>query len=569
MNFRLKQVRMAILLAIGFVCLRLVYAIVFGGAGSSGSVLFALPEIQLSGSFRHITLFGAVTTTGLIQNFLTAMPFALLILGFGFASSLINPKKLFEMAAKSRWFSNAYLALAIGWAQLPALSESAKRIRLALKLRDEKGHRLLIPILETAASRALAIATRLLVQNSKRAEMPLIQTEGVSVGKVTVADFSAKAGQLIVITGPTASGKSRILQAFAGLAPELGVKVQGVLTVQGSIGYLPQQPRDSIWGPLVSDEIVDVAAINLLANQEVQYLSEGEAVKLVLQRELERGPQLLLLDEPFASLDSSAAAEFTSRISDFVARGGLAIVVEHRPEFLESLEPIWLQVHAGQLLPGRYRPPQGDVERFNPVVGNDQLFEFSFDSLEVAGRVLATGILLQVHQSQAIAISGVNGSGKTSLLKRIAQTGTVDVIAMVPEVVTDFFVMLSLEDELARADKLSGQKPGFTKSSFLSICPNLKIDLDTHPRDLSHGTQLALAIAMQLSHKPKLLLIDEPVKGFDLLTRHRVAQTLKCVLETGTAVIFATHDQVFANELAHTQFLIANQRFVPVSQVLR
>lgn len=569
MNFRLKQVRMAILLAIGFIGLRLVYAIVFGGAGSPGSVLFALPEFQLSGSFRHITLFGTVTTAGLIQNLMTAMPFALLILAFGVASSLINPKKLFELAAKSKWFSNTYLALAIGWAQLPALAESTKRIRAALKLRGEKAHRLLIPVLETAASRALAIATRLLVQDFKRAELPLIQAEGVSVGQVTVADFSAKAGQLIVITGPTASGKSSILQAFAGLAPELGVKVQGRLTVQGSIGYLPQQPRDSIWGPLVSDEIVDVAAIKLLANQEVHYLSEGEAVKLVLQRELEREPQLLLLDEPFASLDSSAAVDLSSRIANFVAQGGLAIVVEHRPEFLESLGPIWFQIHDGQLSPGRYRPARKQTERFNPVVGNDQLFDFSFDSLGVAGRVLATGIHLQVHQSQAIAISGVNGSGKTSLLKRIAQTGTADVIAMVPEVVSDFFVTLSLEEELARADKLSGQKPGFTKSSFLSICPNLKIDLDAHPRDLSHGTQLALAIAMQLSHKPKLLLIDEPVKGFDPLTRHYVAETLKCVLETGTSVIFATHDQVFANALAHTQFQIAKQRLVPVSQVLR
>jgi energy-coupling factor transport system ATP-binding protein len=80
--------------------------------------------------------------------------------------------------------------------------------------------------------------------------------------------------------------------------------------------------------------------------------------------------------------------------------------------------------------------------------------------------------------------------------------------------------------------------------------------LRTHPRDLSAGTKLALAIAMQLSYKPEILLIDEPVKGLDPIAREKTAEVLACVAETGCAVIFATHDEHFARS-ANTQIRIS------------
>jgi energy-coupling factor transport system ATP-binding protein len=51
---------------------------------------------------------------------------------------------------------------------------------------------------------------------------------------------------------------------------------------------------------------------------------------------------------------------------------------------------------------------------------------------------------------------------------------------------------------------------------------------------------------MQLSFKPTLLLVDEPVKGLDPLAKERVSEVLACVAETGCAILFATHDENFA-----------------------
>jgi ABC-type Mn2+/Zn2+ transport system ATPase subunit len=55
---------------------------------------------------------------------------------------------------------------------------------------------------------------------------------------------------------------------------------------------------------------------------------------------------------------------------------------------------------------------------------------------------------------------------------------------------------------------------------------------------------------MQLCHKPQLLLLDEPVQGLDSRSRAQLAETLRCVQETGCAIVFATHDLFFAKSFA-------------------
>ena len=571
MRTSLRQLRMASFLASAFIALRLVYAVVFGGASTPGRQLFSIPELSLIGPFRHITLFGSVTAEGLLQNVITALPFAAVILGFGFIASLIRPSQLINLSRKALFGQKLVMAIAIGWAQLPSLVDAIKRISFATRLRGEKKHRMLIPALETAAARALALATRISIENTKSVTAPMLMVEDLQVGNVVVPELSLKPGQLVVITGPTAAGKTSLLLAISGLAEELGVVTQGSVSAAGSIGYLPQQPRDSIWGPSVKDELPAESGIGFesMADLEIQHLSEGEAVRLVLARELSRKPQILLLDEPYASLDEQMAIKLTKTLRDYLAGGGIAIVVEHRTDYLEALSPQWQQIADGVLKPGKHQAASLPLARLQPVVGSDLILDRKISRVFAGQKLLIKDVKLQISQAQAVSISGPNGSGKTSLLKTIAAENEPSVVALVPEVVSDFFVTQTLEEELARADRVAGVRQGFTKASFDSICSDLEINVDTHPRDLSHGTQLALAISMQLSHKPKLLLIDEPVKGLDPETKQRVAETLKCVLETGTAIIFATHDSQFAQDLAHHHLAVENQCLVPMSGVLR
>jgi energy-coupling factor transport system ATP-binding protein len=50
-----------------------------------------------------------------------------------------------------------------------------------------------------------------------------------------------------------------------------------------------------------------------------------------------------------------------------------------------------------------------------------------------------------------------------------------------------------------------------------------------------------VAIAVQMSHKPAVLLLDEPTRGFDERAERAFAEVVACVVETGTAVVIAAH----------------------------
>ena len=56
-SHRFAQLKAAVLLAVGFVVLRVVYRVVFGGGSGSGLVLFEIPRIRLGGPCEHVTLF--------------------------------------------------------------------------------------------------------------------------------------------------------------------------------------------------------------------------------------------------------------------------------------------------------------------------------------------------------------------------------------------------------------------------------------------------------------------------------------------------------------------------------
>ncbi len=564
-----RQVQLAILLPTGFLLARALYAGLFGGASQGEILLLELPKISLAGPFAHVSLFGPIYLDGLITNLSTAVPFALFLLIAGLVVVLVKPAHLFLLAKKLPGFAPLISALAIGWIQIPALIQASTRIGRAISLRREKRVRALLPILETAIGTALAIAQRLaLTKSSKSSSASKLLMQDVSIAQPGLSEinFSLGPGECLVISGPTGSGKSSLLIAATGLASELGLTVSGQIQSPGQLGFVSQQAREQLFGPLVRDEISTTIEFGLDAkmNRPVQQLSEGEAVQVSLIRELQKQPKLLILDEPFAGLDEQACSELVSILKGYLAGGGALLVAEHRPELLAEIATSSEHISNGRVVPGNWKPKPVRAERKTPLMPRDEVFRFEAGSIGYREQVLVDNPALTIHQSEVIALTGANGVGKTTLLNAI-EASSQDFV-LVPELVSDFFVTTSLAVELARADKVAKVDSGFTLANLESILGFVP-DLETHPRDLSAGTQLALAIAMQLSHKPKVLLIDEPTKGFDPQVKAQAIATLECVRETGCAVVFATHDRDLVELLATTNYEISGAQLKQIGKV--
>lgn len=207
------------------------------------------------------------------------------------------------------------------------------------------------------------------------------------------------------------------------------------------------------------------------------------------------------------------------------------------------------------------------------------------------GRVEALhDVSLTVAPGETIALMGRNGAGKSTLLAALVgmvepSSGSVLVgghtphrthpremvrqVGLVPQEPRDLLYADTVEDECAAADTDAGTEPGACRALVGELLPGVADG--AHPRDLSEGQRLALALAVVLTGRPPLLLLDEPTRGLDYAAKARLVGILKELAAEGHAIVLATHDVELAAELAHRVVILADGEVVadgPTAEVV-
>jgi energy-coupling factor transport system ATP-binding protein len=143
---------------------------------------------------------------------------------------------------------------------------------------------------------------------------------------------------------------------------------------------------------------------------------------------------------------------------------------------------------------------------------------------------------------------------------------------MVPQVPADLLYASSVDRECEQADRDAGVPAGTTLDHFRRLSPGAP--LDQHPRDLSEGERLMLALSVVLAARPPLLLLDEPTRGLDYTAKHRLVEILRDLTsEQGGrhAVVLATHDVELVAEVATRVLVMADGEVVadgPTAEVV-
>src|SRR5258708_8367271 len=187
------------------------------------------------------------------------------------------------------------------------------------------------------------------------------------------------------------------------------------------------------------------------------------------------------------------------------------------------------------------------------------------------------GINISVSPKEIIAVLGPNGAGKSSFLGALAgivsNRGSVRLgerelgrlpphrrahagLAFVPEVRGNIFSALSVEANLrlplqwlARSERMN------MRERIYELFPILKTRNTTEAGMLSGGEQQMLAIAMAVSRRPAVLMLDEPTQGLAPAVFNTLETRIARFIDQGIAVIVAEQNMKFVSRIA-TRFIV-------------
>ena len=439
-----------------------------------------------------------------------------------------------------------------------------------------------------------------------RADRLTFTYPGAGVPALRQVSLEIEPGEVVAVLGPSASGKSTLLRAFAGLVPHFhGGRFEGRVEVAGrdtrsirpaelagTVASVFQDPEEQIVLSRVIREVAfglenigtapedivgraheALAAVGSehLADRDVAELSGGELQRVCLASAVALRPQLLLLDEPTSQLDPVAAGAFLEHVAGL----GIAVLVsDHRPrrvlehadrvifldggrvlldatvsvakEWLAENRPIWL----GASMNGRVAVQAEPVCRLAGV-------QFAYR----AGLPVVENVDLELCRGEIVALAGANGTGKTTIAKLAAgllapDSGTAELrgrAGMLLQDPTRYSIRERADEEVAVG--VQGDRARARNALGALGLAGME---GRHPRDLSSGERERLALASVLVIDPDLLVLDEPTRGVDPQRKAELAELLHA--DAGRrATLLVTHDEDFAHAVADRSIMLGQE----------
>lgn len=374
------------------------------------------------------------------------------------------------------------------------------------------------------------------------------------------------------------------------------------------------------------EETLDLLGLAELRDRPLLSLSAGQQQRVAIGAALTTHPSVLVLDEPTSALDPGAAEEVLAALQRLVHDLGITVVLaEHRLERVVQYadrivvvsgigEPVISGTPAEIMRSAPIAPPVVELGRLAgwdplpltvrdarraagplrdllvgrvpplrvvPDSGAEQVAAMNDVVVSYGGVDALRGVTLAVTRGEVIALMGRNGAGKSTLLGALVglrkpRRGVVDVggqdpagligpeliqvIGLVPQEPGDLLEATTVAAECRASDRDARVEPGTTRALLALLAPEV-VDA-THPRDLSEGQRLLLALAVVLAARPPLILLDEPTRGLDYPTKTRLANIISDLADAGHAVVLATHDVELAAEVTSRVIVLADGEVV-------
>ena len=283
---------------------------------------------------------------------------------------------------------------------------------------------------------------------------------------------------------------------------------------------------------------------------KVLLMEHGEAVKYLPPQEMAQYLAENERDGMYKALPTPA------RMYGCVLRGECPLsIVEGRRWFSRQME-------------GKALPKPVLTEEKRPDERAIDVKEVWFQYEKGADPVLRD-LSFSLRRGEICSILGGNGAGKTTTLSVISQKnkfnmGRINIagkdikkykgnelfdhnLAILPQNPQSLFVFETLRRDLEEVLRLHKMKKEEINERVELMAKMLGLSelLERHPYDLSGGEMQKAALAKILLLEPKILLLDEPTKGMDALSKENLGGILRGLRDSGVSVLMVTHDIEF------------------------
>lgn len=213
-------------------------------------------------------------------------------------------------------------------------------------------------------------------------QRPVLEAQGVvkqyrGLEVLRGVDLRVAGGEAVVLYGPNGAGKTTLLRVLATLLrPQAGrIMVDGIdaderedarakllYSGHGTQLYDDLAPAENLrfacglYGQAPTDDairgVLEAVGLWRFRDYPAATFSAGMKRRLGIARWMLVNPRLLLLDEPYTSLDAAGVALVNDFLNRFTAAGGAALLANHAPELTASLKHRVIRLQAGRILDG-------------------------------------------------------------------------------------------------------------------------------------------------------------------------------------------------------------------------
>lgn len=445
------------------------------------------------------------------------------------------------------------------------------------------------------------------------------------------------AGEIFGLVGENGAGKSTLVRILAGvLAPDSGsillngekisiknpadAQQKGMsfifqerniipfLTIQENIfaGRLPIRANRMIdWEGLTirTKEILDMLGSTLTPTTMVNQLSVAEQQIVEIGRALSFNSNIIVMDEPTASLSEREVATLFDIVRGLKQRGITVIFISHRLREILTITDRVAVLRDGKLI-GVMPTSKCDENRLiSMMVGRDiqDLYgkdkpqpqkEIVFSVRELRPPGTQEAVSFELRKGEILGLAGLVGAGRSELLKTIIGIGgetdgeifvdgervtfksPLDAIrhgiGYLPENRREEGIFPFLEvyknitlSTLARFIKRGFLDKGEERKASQHYVSALNIktpNLDSLVFSLSGGNQQKVVLSRVLMSKPKVLLLDEPTQGIDVGSKFEIYQLIKYLAREGIGIILVSSDVSELLGLCHRILVLCQGR---------